>query len=97
WDNTLAETGGMSSRNSLNRRGPARKCQITFGAHAPAMIAMHSVRAQGAGGGVLRFLRTLRLMIGSGYCEETGIFSNHQKLGWQEKAMVPNLPLPTTR
>ena len=46
-ESTLADTGGISMRNSLKRRGPSRKCQITFGAQAPAMIDMHSVSTQG--------------------------------------------------
>ena len=57
WERTFAETGGMSARNSLNRRGPARTLQITFGAHAPAMMLMHSVSLHGSGGCVLAFFR----------------------------------------
>lgn len=57
-DNTLAEIGGMSIRNSLNRRGPARKDQMTLGAHAPAITAIHSVNRQGSGGAGLLFRRT---------------------------------------
>jgi len=56
----LAEIGGMSVRNSLNRRGPLRSDQMTLGAHAPAMTAMHSVNMQGSGGTGLLFLRIFR-------------------------------------
>ena len=62
WDKTLAETGGMSMRSSLKRRGPSRKCQITLAAQAPEITAMHSVRLQRSGGGVLWFFRILRAM-----------------------------------
>lgn len=48
--NTLAEIGGMSDRNSLKRRGPARRDQMTFGVQAPPMTAMHSVRGHASGG-----------------------------------------------
>ena len=52
-ESTFAETGGMSMRNSLKRLGPARRCQMTFGAHAPEISARQSVSAQVSGGGGL--------------------------------------------
>jgi serine/threonine protein phosphatase PrpC len=39
----------MSARNSLKRRGPARKHQITLGAHAPEITDMHSVNMHRSG------------------------------------------------
>lgn len=61
-DSTLAEIGGMSVRNSLKRRGPARSDQITLAAQAPEITAMQCVSIQGCGGSGLWFLRTLRGM-----------------------------------
>jgi glutathione S-transferase len=58
-ESTFAETGGMSIRSSLNRRGPTRKHQITLGAQAPAITAIHSVSMQGSGGAGLLLRRTL--------------------------------------
>ncbi len=59
-DKTFADMGGMSCLSSLNRRGPARRDQMTFGAHAPAMTDMHSVNMQGSGGLGLLLCRTFR-------------------------------------
>lgn len=64
-ERTLAEIGGISDRSSLNRRGPARKDQITFGAQAPDITAMHSVNMHGSGGVTLLFLRIFRDIFGN--------------------------------
>ncbi|GGE19113.1 hypothetical protein GCM10011360_04890 [Primorskyibacter flagellatus] len=55
----------MSARNSLNLRGPARSDQITFGAQAPAITAMHSVSMQVSGGSGLRLRVIFRTMSGN--------------------------------
>jgi len=47
---TLGETGGMSTFSSPKRRGPARRCQITCGVQAPAMIDRQGLSSQPSGG-----------------------------------------------
>ncbi len=55
--NTFGDTGGISSRNSLKRLGPARRLQMTFGVQAPPITDMHSVSGQSRGGfGLIFFL-----------------------------------------
>ena len=59
-DKTFAEIGGISTLSSLKRRGPALRHQMTLGAQAPAMIAMHSVSMHGSGGVGLLLRRTFK-------------------------------------
>ncbi|HEV7234070.1 MAG TPA: hypothetical protein VGN36_07475, partial [Sphingorhabdus sp.] len=60
-DNIFAEIGGISVRNSLNRRGPARKCHMTFAAHRPDNTDMQMVSAHGSWTMGLRFFLTFNM------------------------------------
>jgi hypothetical protein len=61
-DNTFAETGGISTRNSLKRLDPIRKHHMTLGPHAPEIRAMQSVSAHDSGGRGLLFIRSFSAM-----------------------------------
>jgi hypothetical protein len=72
---TRAETFGMSTRSSPNRRGCALRYQITFGAHAPRSNAMHSESGQVGGTTGARLRRTRSAM---GNQEDTAFASIKQ-------------------
>ena len=89
---TLAEMGSMSARSSMNRRGPALKCQITFGVQAPPKSDMHSVNGQAGNGGGALFLRTFSGKGGSpGYQADTGKRQLPEDMGFPSVTAIPSL------